>query len=371
MGACGPGCECSTVGTVADRGALLVHSSASHTLRVLTDTARERGAEVSGAGTLRHITSTPDAAGHDEGAVGEVDSLLLALDEVLTATERDEVRAAVVLPGDLDGDRLLEMAFGAPTLGELAARVRHRDRIGLVDDLDRFHALYQPIVRLDTSAGGDAEVVGHESLLRASAPDGTEIGAADLFAAAWAGGWTNALDRVGREVAIRDAADWIGDARLFINFIPTSVYRPDVCMETTFAAARRHDLAVSQIVFEMVETHRTDSLDHLTDVVDHYRRRGASVAIDDVGSGYSSLEVVAHLRPEIVKIEQRLVRQLPSVTAGAIVHAVVRLSHEIGALVVAEGVETAEQALEARRLGCDLAQGWYFGRPVRPEPSTA
>lgn len=347
MGSDAPSCACRHVDRVESVGSLLIYSSAPHTLEVVSRVGADLDVDVAGRGTWRELT-------------GESPTVLVAaLADTLTAVEKHEVRAAIV-PHCVAPDDRMALAFGALTLDRLAARIEYEHLVGLVDDLDRFYALYQPIVSLDSG-----EAVGYESLLRATNEDGTEIGAADLFRAAIAGGWTNSLDRVGREVAIRDAAGWIGDASLFINFIPTSVYRPEVCMATTFAAASTYGLDVRQIVFEMVETDRTDDISHLLDVVDHYRARGSRVAVDDVGSGYSSLEVVAQVRPEIIKVEQRLIRQLPDPTATAIVGAVAKIASDLGARLVAEGVETAEHVERAAALGCDLAQGWYFGKPAR------
>jgi len=285
-------------------------------------------------------------------------TIVLALDAALSATESAEARA-VFLPTGAPPSDLLEQVMGALSMAELAARERHRDLVDLADAPDRFYARFQPIVDLGTGA-----TVAHEALLRAHGPTGRELPAGRLFGAAAAGGWTNVLDRIGRETAIRDAAPWLGDGRLFINFVPTSIYRPEVCLATTLAAARRHDVSLSQLTFEVVETHRTDDVQQLVSVVEYYRDRGARVALDDVGSGYSSLSLVAEIRPDVVKIDMDLVQRLPDPTSTAIVSAIVELSHSIGATVIAEGIETEEQADVSRALGADLGQGFLFGRPT-------
>lgn len=341
---------CRSAPTVPERSLLAIHSATRHTLRLVADLVASSQAQVQAerAGSLLWLRGT------------DLLSLLLEIDAAMTATERDEARA-VLLDDELTGDALVSAAMAATSVGQLAARVRSRHIIELADQPERFRSRFQPIVDLD-----DGATIGHEALLRALDSSDRELPAAELFRAAEAGGWTTTLDRIGRETAIRDAAGWLGDDRLFINFIPTSIYRPEVCLATTLAAADRHGIDLRQIVFEVTETHRTEDVRHLTTVAEHYRSRGASIALDDVGSGYSSLTMVAQLRPEVVKLDMALVQALPDPTAVSIVRSVIQLSHDLGAAVVAEGIETDEQRRVSRDLGADWGQGWLFGRPALP-----
>jgi EAL domain-containing protein (putative c-di-GMP-specific phosphodiesterase class I) len=89
--------------------------------------------------------------------------------------------------------------------------------------------------------------------------------------------------------------------------------------------------------------------------------------MDDVGAGWSSRSLMTALRPDVVKLDKDLVQQLPDDNARIVLRAVTDLAHELGAVVVAEGIETERLADEATALGVDLGQGWLFGRPVRPE----
>lgn len=224
-----------------------------------------------------------------------------------------------------------------------------------------FYAEYQPIVDLDGGA-----VLGFEALLRAEDAAGALVPPSVLFPAAAAAGWTNLLDRVGRTTALRDAGAWLGARSLFINFIPTSIYRPEVCLRTTERAAVDAGLRLDQLVFEVTESHQIQDLDHLSAVFDYYRSRGCRVAIDDLGAGYSSLDLLVRLQPDVVKLDKDIVQALPDAVSLAVVTAVVSITHAYGGQVLAECVETAEQAAAARDLGVDLAQGWYFGGPTRP-----
>ena len=105
-----------------------------------------------------------------------------------------------------------------------------------------------------------------------------------MFGAAEAAGRIHILDRIGREAALRGAAGWLGDRNLFINFIPTSIYRPEVCLRTTMRAAEAAGVPRNQIVFEVVESHAVEDASHLLSILDFYRASGCRVALDDVGA---------------------------------------------------------------------------------------
>jgi hypothetical protein len=115
----------------------------------------------------------------------------------------------------------------------------------------------------------------------------------------------------------------------------------------------------------VTEGHRIDDLSHLERVFDYYRSRKCKVALDDLGAGYSSLNLLIRLQPDIVKLDKEIVQDLPGPVGSAVVAAVVDIVHGYGGLVLAECVETTEQADAASALGVDLAQGWLFGRPER------
>ena len=176
------------------------------------------------------------------------------------------------------------------------------------------------------------------------------------------------MDRIGRESAISGAVPWLGDDDLFINFNPTSIYRPQVCLASTERVVHETGIEPERLVFEVVESHAIADRGHLVSILDHYRSLGWRVALDDVGAGWSSLSLLAAVRPDVVKLDKRLVQELPDDGARTVLKAVTDLAHQLGAVVVAEGVETERLADEVTALGADLGQGWLFGRPVRPHP---
>jgi diguanylate cyclase (GGDEF)-like protein/PAS domain S-box-containing protein len=340
-------CTCASPHPAASGSRLLVSTQVSHTLQAMRTVLAGAGVLVAerSPGVLALITTDSRAT-------------LGALRGGLSAVEAAEVRVADVSDS---GNDPLAAALVAPTLAQAQARVAHADLLPLfADEHRRFRSVYQPIV--DLSLPGERPVVAYEALLRATGPDGPILPDV-LFGAAEEAGWLHVLDRVGRTTALRGAAGWLGDQLLFINFVPTTIYRPEVCLRTTEVAAHQAGLRLDQLVFEVTESERVNDIGHLADVFSYYRERGCRVALDDLGAGYSSLNMLVRLQPDVVKLDKEIVQALPDPASVAVMQAIVEITHSYGGKVLAECVETTEQAEVAIQLGVDLGQGWLFGRP--------
>ena len=98
---------------------------------------------------------------------------------------------------------------------------------------------------------------------------------------------------------------------------------------------------------------------------------GVGIVLEDFGIGYSSLALLTRFTIDELKIDRSLIRALTDGHDAPIVEAIVNMAHALDILVVAEGIETREQATEARRLGCDRGQGFFFARPLAPKPIAA
>ena len=106
---------------------------------------------------------------------------------------------------------------------------------------------------------------------------------------------------------------------MFVNFLPTTIYRPEVCLATTERAAEQAGLRLDQLVFEVTESEQVNDLDHLEKVFSYYRERGCKVALDDLGAGYSSLNMLVRLKPDIVKLDNEMVQRLPELVSRSVV----------------------------------------------------
>jgi EAL domain-containing protein (putative c-di-GMP-specific phosphodiesterase class I) len=329
----------------------LLAASIGHVLPAIARTATALGLTVHSSPELIDVLD-------DRGGRG-LARLFQRLARELTAAETEVLR--VVTDPPAEGAALTARLLTAPTLAVELARRGVTVEVGVLAEAELWSA-YQPIVSL-----ADRSVVAHEALLR-GVVDGREVGGGDLFFVAEQAGWLHRLDRIGRESAIAGAVPWLGDDDLYVNFNPSSIYRPQVCLASTERVVHDTGIAPGQLVFEVVESHAIADRGHLVSVLDHYRSLGWRVALDDVGAGWSSLSLLAAVRPDVVKLDKRLVQELPHDGARTVLKAVTELAHQLGAVVVAEGVETERLAEEVTALGADLGQGWLFGRPVRPEP---
>jgi EAL domain-containing protein (putative c-di-GMP-specific phosphodiesterase class I) len=209
----------------------------------------------------------------------------------------------------------------------------------------------QPIVDLRTGA-----VAGVEALSRFPA----DLGGSPLqwFLDAAAVGQTVPLEMM----ALRNAAAVIGDLGGFVsvNLSPTAVMTPGVL--TVLAT-----LPLERIVLELTEHEQVDDLTEVAEALAALRTRGLRIAIDDVGAGYASLTRVAYLRPDILKLDITLVRDIDRDTVRqALARAVMTFAEGSHAQVVAEGIETAAELSTLRELGAHFGQGWILSRPVAP-----
>ncbi len=293
----------------------------------------------------------------DDRGGRRLEVLFQRLARELTAAETEAVR--VVTDPPAEGAARTARLLTAPTLAVELARRGVTVEVGVLAEAE-FWSVYQPIVSL-----ADRSVVAHEALLR-GVVDNREVGGGDLFFVAEQAGWLDRLDRIGRESAITGAADWLGQGDLFINVHPTSIYRPQVCLASTERAVHDAVITAGQLVVEVVESHAIADRGHLVSVLEHYRSLGWRVALDHVAAGWSSLSLLAAVRPEVVKLDKGLVQELPDAGARTVLRALVELAHQLGAVVVAEGVETEQLADEVTALGADGGPGWLFGRPARP-----
>ncbi len=122
-----------------------------------------------------------------------------------------------------------------------------------------------------------------------------------------------------------------------------------------------------RLVLEITETLLASDSLAATARLQELKRLGVRLALDDFGTGYSSLGRLRELPIDILKIDGTFSRDLASREGASLVQAIVYLGQALGLRVIGEGVETSAQAEALQRLGCDLAQGYHFGRPVEPQ----
>lgn len=132
---------------------------------------------------------------------------------------------------------------------------------------------------------------------------------------------------------------------------------------------QQHGVAPHQVVLEILE-HAIDNIDDLAHAIQGFRELGCLIAVDDFGAGHSNLDRLWRLAPDIVKLDRLLVRDAAhQARARAVLPRLVALLHEVGALVLTEGVETEAEGLLALESQCDFVQGFWFARPAADPPT--
>ena len=149
-----------------------------------------------------------------------------------------------------------------------------------------------------------------------------------------------------------------------INFLPNAVSRPERCIRTTLDAAREHDFPIQQIMFEFTEVEKVNDNQHIKNIVEYYRNLGCKTAIDDFGSGYSGLNLLADFQTDIAKLDMELIRNIDrEPVRQIIVKNTISMFRELNITPLAEGIETKEEMYFLRNIGIDLMQGYLFAKP--------
>lgn len=351
------GCErCGRLPVVAQPSRLHVWLPISHSFRKLDGELRAAGIP---------IVEQDEAADHLAIELGSAE-----------ATSRANLIRAILSGEELDGGRGLLLDDGEvlstkhlPRVCPLRVALGRLGAGWLTDILKegRLETWFQPIV--DCRSG--SEIHGFECLMRAREPDGALILPGPMMSTARDADLTYQLDLAARRRAVRDAAGAGIDGRVFINFSPAAIYDPEFCLRSTVSLIERVGLRPEQVVFEIIEADRPQDVNHLRGIVAFYQSRGFQVALDDMGAGYSSLNLVHLLRPDYIKLDRDLVNGVARNTvkqeiAGALLDMACRL--KIG--TIAEGIEREEDHAWAAARKASYAQGFLFGRPA-PKPEVA
>jgi len=285
------------------------------------------------------------------------------------ALERRDILAVLLRDGEHFG---IETITRTKTLERWLGLLEARTLLDILE-ARRFVAWFQPIV-----AAGTGEVVGYESLLRGQRQDGSLMFPDEIFSCAAENDLLFQVDRQARETALLCAAEQGIVRQIFINFVPTAIYDPAHCLQSTLATAKRLGIAPEQIVFEVIETERIKDTEHLKHILDFYRATGFRIALDDVGSGYASLSLLAMLKPDIIKVDMAIIRGIhQDMDRQAVFRALVGIARDLGIQVLAEGIETEEEYRYVVSHGADLLQGYLFARPapvppeIQPRPDQA
>ncbi len=218
--------------------------------------------------------------------------------------------------------------------------------------------VFQPIVNMR-----EPSILGYEALARG--PRGSEFESPYmLFDIAMESDLMFELDRLCRRKALMSAAELEPEHKLFVNTLPMTIRDPDFHDHAMIESLDSMKLDPSRIVLEVTERLAIENYDLFTEAMNYFTDIGFAVAVDDMGAGYSGLEKVVHLKPTYLKFDLLMVREIDSsFVKREMLKAISSLAENVGAHVVAEGIETEKELLTLLDLGITYGQGFLFSRP--------
>ncbi len=231
-----------------------------------------------------------------------------------------------------------------------------------------FQLLYQPKFHC-----GSRRLSGFEALVRWQRPDGQRISPADFIPAAERTGQILPLGELIIDMALKQLQQWLAQGQVLpvaINVSPVQFTQPRFA-ERLLEQLAGSGLPRGLLEIEITETAAMSQLDEVLRQLDQLSAAGVPCAMDDFGTGQSSLTMLRKLPIRTLKLDRSMVEPLPRPEAAAIVEATCALGRTLNLEIVAEGVETEEQARALERLGATHLQGYLLGRPLEPDAATA
>lgn len=274
--------------------------------------------------------------------------------------------ADIALHQAKDRGRNNHQFFKAEMITRLRERLEIERALREALERDELYLEYQPCYDLTT-----LRPVSLEALLRWRSPSGTWIAPSSFIPIAEQSGL---IVEIGRWVLRRvcwQLAEW---QRAHVPLLPVSVnvsprqFEQPGLAETVSMLTRELGVDANLLHFEITESAAMQTSAAYLGALHTLRNLGSRILVDDFGTGYSSLSYLKHLPIDTLKIDRTFVRDMAiDGNDAAIVSAIVGIARSLGLHVVAEGVESAEQAECLRALGCDAAQGFYFSPPIPAE----
>ncbi|MDD9265819.1 GGDEF domain-containing protein [Paenibacillus sp. GCM10023248] len=222
------------------------------------------------------------------------------------------------------------------------------------------HSVYQPIVSLQ-----DGQVMGYEALIRGP-QDSMFQSPIAMFEFAEQNGELYKLEQLAREKAIQGSILEHPQQLLFINISSHVLYDPGFVPGKTLDILLKYGLKPSNVVFEITERTSIEDFTLAQKILEHYRKQGYRIAIDDAGAGYSSLQAIAELQPDFIKIDRSLIENIHKHKVKEyILETFVTIAHKMNISIIAEGIEIPDELAKLTRLGVHYAQGFLLGKPQK------
>ncbi|GAB5347726.1 putative bifunctional diguanylate cyclase/phosphodiesterase [Alteriqipengyuania sp. 357] len=227
------------------------------------------------------------------------------------------------------------------------------------DEIDPY---FQPLVDLCTG-----ELLGYEALARWPQPDGTVKNPEEFISIAEECGLIGELYFELLEKAAHEALSWEDHCILSVNISPLQFSDPWL-VERTLQTVQRAGFPTRRLEVEITETALVAEMDTARAVIANFKNQGIQVSLDDFGTGYSSLRHLSELQFDKLKIDRSFIADIETnQDSQTIVRAVTSMAHHLGLKVIVEGIEDAASAKSVREYGCDVGQGFLYGKPLPAE----
>jgi len=285
--------------------------------------------------------------------------LAVPLRRVLTQFEADDLRVLF----KADGTDLTTADFPRVHSFTQFSLVSQSSWLHELLDERRLTTVFQPIV----SAKSPHQVFGREALLRGIGRDAVVLYPGYILDVARACGMLSQVDYAARASALGALARGELAERVFINISPGTTHDPVEAVDTTTRLIDDAGVAHDRVVFEVTEADRSLDLGTLQRVLAAFREAGFGVALDDVGAGYSSLNMLHQLRPDYIKLDMELIRGVhEDGYKSLIAQKIIEIAHSLNIQTIAEGVETAEELVWIQAHGAEFVQGYLISKPSEP-----
>jgi len=292
---------------------------------------------------------------------GKFEELSAPLTAALSRTELQETKCRI---GQLGAELSQADLMHTESLESVVASVGGRWLGTMIRD-HRLMTYFQPIVE----CADPAKVFAYECLLRGLQLDGKIVSPDRLYTTARDVDQIDLLDHAAKFTHIESAARFGLRTNIFINFNPSATDDLDACLNSTLAAIERSGVPADQFVFEVVESDKIDKTEELRQILSRYRQTGFRIALDDIGSGYNSLNALTLIKPDFIKLDMQLIRGVHRDPYKSCVAAkLLEMARDLGVATVAEGVEEPAEWEWVAEHGADFAQGYLFARPAAEPP---
>lgn len=225
------------------------------------------------------------------------------------------------------------------------------------------HPLFQPI--LDIRSG---ELVGYEGLIRGPANSPFHAPLA-LFSAVKPHGLSLELEMLCRKIILEKFAALGLPGKVFLNVSPEALAQPNFKIGETLKFIAETGITPERVIIELTENQPIYDFDDMRAALLHYRRMGFSIAMDDLGAGFSSLRLWSELRPDYVKIDMHFIQGVNTDPLKLqFLKSIQSIAESSNTLVIAEGIETPEELMAIRDIGIAFGQGYFIARPAQNPP---